>query len=187
MRRRGMTLVELMTAMGVIALVFFGMTSLFVGGLKSFKKTSQDTVLAQRNAQGIRRVVESIRQAAAVELSYDGQTITYYLPTYSNFTDPDTGERELIVPVVSDGVPHRFHVAGTELIEDDTGRILVESIYPTDPDPNSSQYGQSYMPFQMTTIGSSRAVSINLITSEVLAGDRRYVRMKTTAILRNSR
>jgi hypothetical protein len=63
---------------------------------------------------------------------------------------------------------------------------LARNVVLTDPDPESSQYNQAYAPFQLTTIGSRRALSINVITQDQVLGKPRYVRLKTTVILRNN-
>ena len=186
MRRRGFTLVELMTALGLFSIVFFGAASLYVAGLRSYYSTSTDADLAQKNAQGIRRVVETLREAVSLSINSDGTQITFQSPKKAGSADPVTGETEYIVPVVGDGVAKTFTVTtGGNLVEGSSGRTLCKNIVTTDPYPQSSQYNQKYMPFQFASVGSSKAVSVNLITYQNLGTRKRYARMKTTVLLRN--
>lgn len=188
-RRRGMTLVEILVALGIVAMVILGSVSLLLSGLTSFSRTSSDAALTGTNAQGLRRVSECLRTAMSVTVSPDGRTVSYQVPALSGSTDPVTGEREYSEPMVSDGTTRSFVVNRTArtLTETATGRVLVRNITDTDPQPGSTQYGQTYAPFSVTTIGSARAVTINLITQERAANQTRYIRLKTTAVIRNFR
>lgn len=185
MRRRGLTLIELLTALGLFSIVFFGATSLLVAGIKSYNSTMLETNLAQKNALGMRRVVETLREAMSVSITNGGNTITYTLPKRVSNPDPTTGEYEYFVPLTSDGVARSFRVESGNLIDSVTGRVLIRNLLDKDPYPSSSQYNQVYPPFQMTSIGSTRAVSINFITGENVGGKLRYARMKTTVLMRN--
>ena len=188
MRRRGFTLVELLSGISVMALVILGSLTLLVNGLRSFNRTSVDVRLTQQNAQAERRICETIRQATSVTISSSGATLSYTLPAFSGAVDPVTGEKELQQPCVSDGVARSFVVdwaAGT-LKDMPSGRILARNITNKDPEVGSSQYHQAYVPFQLTTIGAYRAITINLITRDTVSSQPRWIRMKTTALVRNS-
>ena len=177
-----------MTGISVMMLVVLGSLSLLVAGIQCFDRTVSRTGLSSTNAQGIRRVSEAIRGAMTVSVSADGTQVTYTMPAISPTVDAITGEKELVDPLTSDGVNRSFRVdftAGT-LIDGTTGRVLVKNITRTDPDSKSSQYNQQYNPFQLTTIGSLRAVSINLITLERTQSGTRFVRLKNTASVRNA-
>jgi prepilin-type N-terminal cleavage/methylation domain-containing protein len=186
--RRGFTLVELLSGISVMALVVLGSMTLLVNGLRSFNRTSVDVRITQQNAQAQRRISETIRQAMSVSISNGGATVNYTLPATSLIVDPVTGEKEHVQPLVSDGVARSFVVdwaAGT-LKEMPSGRVLVRNITNKDPEAGSAQYNQAYVPFQLTTIGSYRAVTINLITRDTVSTQARWMRMKTTALVRNS-
>jgi prepilin-type N-terminal cleavage/methylation domain-containing protein len=183
--RRGFTLVELMTGMGILAITLLVIVNLLIYGIRSFGKTTTDVNISQQNAQGMRRVMESIRASVSVSISSDGKRIDYALPKIASTTDPVTGEKEVVIPIQSDGVNRYFLVSGGNLI-DQTGRVLVRSITATDPEPTSSQYNLTYAPFQSTTIGSRRAVTVTLITKEQVNGSQRWARMKSTVLIRNS-
>jgi prepilin-type N-terminal cleavage/methylation domain-containing protein len=185
-KKRGMTLVELMVAMGLMSLTFAALSAMFLFGLRSYQKTAADTTLNQTNAQGLRRIAETIRQAMSVTISSDGRILTYTLPRLSAAADPVTGEKEYQIPLVNDGVARSFTVnTSGNVVDTVSGRVLVRNVRLTDPDAASSQYNQTYQPFSLSNIGSQRAVTVNLITSENVLGDLRYARLKTTVVLRN--
>jgi Tfp pilus assembly protein PilW len=184
-----MTLVEVLTAMGIIAMVILGSVSLLLTGLQAFARTSTDVSITDDNANGLRRISESLRGAMAVTVASDGTSISYQLPARSSSADPVTGEAELREPLVWDGVTRSYSVnriAGT-LTDSVSGRVFVRKIVAFDPQPGSTQYGMSYAPFSVTTIGSARAVTINLITQDRVGTSTRYLRLKTTAVIRNYR
>ena len=140
------------------------------------------------NAQGMRKVIEVLRSATSVAINSDGTIITYTLPKMNTTNDTITGEKEMTDPVVSDGVSRTFTVnftAGT-LTDSTSGRVIVRNINRTDPEPTSSQYNQQYVPFQMTSIGSIKGVTVNLITLERTSSGTNYLRLKTTTVVRNS-
>lgn len=187
MKRRGIALFELIVAMSMMAFVLFGIISLFVAGVKSLEKSNVDVNLGQKNAQGLRRVAETLRSAYSIVITNSGKTITYTMPLKTGYADAITGEVEFVTPLRSDNVNRTFNIVNGELIDSVGNRKLVKGIRSTDPDLQSSQYNQAYSPFQLTTIGSLRAVSINLITAGATSGGERYVRLKTTAVIRNAR
>lgn len=188
MKKRAFTLVELLTGMSILSLVLLGTMTLLVTGLKSFRKTTNDVDITNQNSNTLRKVSETLRQAINVTISNSGKTVTFNLPKVGG-VDPVTGEKELVEPIVSDGVSRSYVIDFTtgKLTENPGGRVLIKDIAAKDPLPDSSQYNQAYTPFQLTSIGSYRAVTVNLITSQKLVDQSRYMRMKTTAVVRNAR
>lgn len=185
-KRRGFTLTELLTSLGMMAFVLGAICSLFINSLRSFQNTTTDTNLNQSNAQGMRRLTETLRSAMTVAISTDGKTISYTLPKLTALNDPLTGEKEYIIPLETDGTNRTFTVnTAGELVDSVGNRKLMKKIRATDPDTASSQYNQTYAPFSSTTIGSERAITINLITAESVMGKLRYARYKTTVVLHN--
>lgn len=186
--KRGFTLVELLSGMGVMSAVLLGSVTLMITGLKSFQKTSADVDITNQNANSLRRVSETLRQAINVTISNSGKTITYNLPKLGA-VDPLTGEKELLDPVVSDGVARSFNVDfSTGKLTSMPGNItLISSLSAKDMQTGSTQFDQQYVPFQLTTIGSYRAITITLITTQNVITDKRYMRMKTTAVVRNTK
>jgi prepilin-type N-terminal cleavage/methylation domain-containing protein len=196
-RERGFSLLELMMSLTIISMILAATVGMFSMGMRSFRRTTTDAELHMKNANGLRRLSQEIRGAMSATVTADERTCTYTL-TYQNarlsaVADPITGERELRYPLTSDNILRTYRVSipngrdgGT--LTSPTGKVLVRNILAKDPAPKSSQMNKDYRPFQLTTIGSLRAITLNLITEDPKAvpGGRRYVRMKTTVILRNS-
>ena len=186
MNKKGFTLVELMVAMTIMGLLVLGTMTVFSQAMTGFYRTKTDIDLAGKNSLGVQRVAETLRSAYSMTITNGGNQVVYFLPKRSNLVDADTGEKELVDPIQSDLVQRSFTVTGGKLIDDYSGRTLATNVVLIDPDPKSSQYNQTYAPFQLTTIGSRKALSINFITQDQVLGTPRYQRMKTTVILRNS-
>lgn len=187
MKRRGSTLMELVVALTIMSFSLFSIVALLIAGVRSMETSNVDINLGQKNAQGLRRVAETIRAAYSVVITNSGKTLTYTMPLKTGFTDPITGEVEYATPLSSDNVQRTYSIVNGDLVDSVSGRHLVKGILATDPDSHSSQYNQQYPPFQLTTIGSQRAISINLITGGNVTSGLRYVRLKTTTVIRNSR
>jgi len=188
MRRRGFTMVELTTGLSVMMFVVLGSLSLLAYGVRFYGKTYSKTNLNTGNEQGLRRIIETLRSATSVAINSDGTVITYTLPKLNTTNDAVTGEKELADPVVSDGVVRTFTVNFTtgKVTDSSSGRVIVKNVTRTDPEPTSSQYNQQYVPFQMTSIGSIKGVTVNLITLEKTSSGTNYLRLKTTTVVRNS-
>lgn len=186
MRNRGFTLVELMVGMTILGLLIVGAMTVFSSSMKSFYRTSTDINLTTDNSLGMQRVADTLRGAYSMSIDPGGTKVVFSLPMMSGFVDPVTLEEEYFEPMQSDGVTRSFSIVNGELIDDFDGRVLCENVVLLDPHPDSSQYNKPYVPFQLTTIGSRRALTINLITQDEVLGEARYSRMKTTVIIRNS-
>lgn len=184
--KRGLTLAELMASMLALLMALGAALSLQVGASRSMNRIQSDLNVSSPSAQAMRRVSETLRGAMSVSISSDGKTITYLLPRVSSTSDPVTGEKELVFPLQSDGVTRSYVISGNNLISNPGGRVLVRNISSTDPRQGSTQYNQTYSPFQSTTIGSRRAITITLICKETANGAVRYARMKSTVLIQNS-
>lgn len=185
MRRRAFSLTELLVSVALLGLVVGGASALSIAGLRRYANTQADVDATQEATLGAQTVVEAVRQAVSVQIQDGGFRLAYELPALAPSIDPTTGERELAEPLRSDGVARSFHVSGGRLIDGATGRVIAEGLTTVDPDPASTQYGQTVAPFQLTTIGSRRAITVNLIGRVDTPGGRRYARFKTTFIVRN--
>ena len=177
---------ELMVGMTTMGLLIVGAMTVFAASMKNFYTTRTDIDLTTENSLGMRRVGDTLRGAYSVQVFNNGTQVQYSMPKEAPFIDPITLEKELLDPLESDGVARSFSIVNGQLIDDTDGRVLVENIVLIDPHPDSSQYSQVYAPFQLTTIGSKRALTINFITSDEVLDSVRYTRMKTTVIIRNS-
>ena len=186
MKRKGFTLVELLVATGVMGLLITGVMTVFASSMHSFYRTETDIDLANQGSLGMQRVADSLRGAYGMEVMDSGNKVTYTMPLISNVVDPITGEREIFDPLQGDGVVRSFSVREGKLYDDFENRVLMDDIVLIDPRSDSSQFEKTYAPFQLTTIGSRRALTITFITAEQVLGEPRYSRMKTTVIIRNS-
>lgn len=186
MKRRGFTLAELLASMIAMVIALTAVLALQMNASKSLNRMRSDLSVQGRSSQAMRRVADTLRQAMSVTLSSDGKTITYVLPKLTTTTDPVTGEKELFYPLTGDGVTRSFVVSGTNLVSNPGGRILIRNLSATDPQAGSTQYNKAYNPFQSTTIGSRRAITITFICSEIANGKTRYARMKSTVLIQNT-
>lgn len=185
MRRRAFTLTELLVSLGLLGLVVAGASALTMAGLRRYANTQADVDATQEASLAAQTVVESVRQALSVQIQNGGFRLVYELPALAPSIDATTGERELAEPLRSDGAVRAFSVQDGRLIDETTGRVVARSLVTTDPEPSSTQFGQTVAPFQLTTIGSRRAITVNLICLERTPGGQRYARFKTTFIVRN--
>jgi hypothetical protein len=136
----------------------------------------------------LRYVTEYARGAMSATISNNGSQVNFAMPAMSNTADNVTGEKELAFPIVSDGVTRGFSVnftAGT-MTDLHTTKVIVKNITSTDPDPKSSNYGNTYQPFSFSMVGSRKVMVIQLITKDKVNGQVRYQRMKNTVLLRNT-
>ncbi len=185
MRKRGMTLVELMTSVCFLVLVFLGFGMMVTYGMQSFQRTSNDATVTTSNAQSMRRMSDALRGAINVSITNSGKTISFNYPKLASTNDPVTGEKELIVPLTSDGVARGYSVNNSgQLVDTNGGRVLVRNVISTDPQVGSSQYGQAYAPFSYSVIGGQQVIQINLITQTGGENYKRYQRLKTAVYLR---
>lgn len=188
MKRRGSSLVEVVTGAGIMMLLTLGTMTLMVSGLRYVTRTSTDLTLAAKNAQGLRWVSELSRGAMSATISANGTQVNFVLPAMATTTDTFTGEKEVSIPITSDNVTRGFKVdfaAGT-LKDLRTGRTLVKNITSVDPDPASTNYNQTYVPFSYSQVGARKVIVIQLITKDKSGGTTRYQRMKNSVLLRNT-
>lgn len=186
MKRRGLSLIEMVTSTTLMAVVFLGFAGMLINGLQQFQRLSNDVTANSASAQNMRRITDALRGAMNITISNNGQTISFNNPKYASTVDPVTGEYELVTPLTSDGIARGYSVnftAGT-LTDTSSGRVLVKNILSTDPEPNSSQYKQTYAPFSFSTVGGQQVVVVNLITQLGNRNYTRYQRFKTSVFLR---
>ena len=186
MKKRGMTLVETLTSAFALSLVFLGFGALLTNGLEGFARVSNDVTVTNSNAQSMRRMTDMLRGAINVSVTNGGNQVSFNLPKYSTTADAVTGEKELVVPIVSDGTTRTYTVNFTTgRLTDQSGRVLVRNIISTDPQVGSSQYNAAYVPFSFSVIGVNDAVTINLITQTGTMTNKRFERFKTTVYMRS--
>jgi type II secretory pathway pseudopilin PulG len=186
-RQRGFTITEVVSATLVITMVIGGTVALLISSTQGMANSVGGDKVLLSNTQGMRYMAEALRSAMKVSINDSDNVITYELPKVSDTVDPATGERELLDPLVSDGVQRSFkaNFGNGRVIDQLSGKIICRNIYRTDPEIKSTQYGKGVAPFQMTTIGSARAVTLTIITREQVGTQFKWVRLKTTTLLRN--
>jgi hypothetical protein len=186
-RQRGFTVTEMVSAVFLIFLVIAGTVAMMLSSSQGLGNAVAADKAVIYNAQGMRYMASVLRGAMSVTINETGSRIDYVLPKLSATNNPDTGEKELIDPLVGDGVSRSFVTMWSEfrLYDNQTNKTLCRDLFRTDPEKKSSQYNKSYPVFQMTTIGSAKAVTITLVTREQFGTQFRDVRLKTTALLRN--
>jgi prepilin-type N-terminal cleavage/methylation domain-containing protein len=185
--KRGFTLIELLVGMSLMAMLVLGSMTLFVSSMRSLQRTTNDVTITDKSAVNLRKVTEKVREAITVTVTNQGKTLSFNLPKFSASVDPITQEKEVAIPAASDGIARGYAIdfgAGT-LRDTQTGKVLMRNIASTDVNTGSSQYGQAYEPFQITTVGTTKALTICLITRDSTSGQLRTMRMKTTTVLRN--
>ena len=187
MKRRGLSLMELLATMFTLVLVFGTMVAIQISAGKTLTRVESDLNVSQPPALAMRRICDTLRSAVIVTVATNGKTIYFQLPAYTGANDSVTGEKELAYPLVSDGVARSFSVSNGKLVMTPGSRVLAKSIANVDPKPDSTQYNQSYANFQSTSIGSRKAITVTLIAKETVMGKERYSRMKSTVLIQNSK
>ena len=187
--KKGFTLVEVMASMFVLGMIVLGSFALLTTGLAGFTRANTDAELSSTNARSMRHVVENLRNASSVTVSSSGLRVDYTLPLYTNSADAVTGEKEISVPVQSDGVARAYVVdfAKGTMTDTSTNKVVLTNISSVDLDPNSTLYKKAYSPFQLSSVGSVKALTVNLITTANVVSDKRFVRFKTTVIGHNTK
>jgi hypothetical protein len=187
-KNQGSSIVEVVTGAGLMMLITLGTMSLLVSGMRYMTRTSTDLTLSGKNAQGLRWVSEYARGAMSAAITNSGKAVSFTVPALSGTTDTNTGEKELTYPVTAASGTRGFSVdfgAGT-MTDLHMNKVIMKNISGTDPDPNSSTYGQAYQPFSFSMVGSRKVIIIQVITKQNIAGTTRYTRMKNTVLLRNT-
>lgn len=177
---------EVMIAVVVLGMVLVALFEGFANSLRFSSQVDANSEMNHRLGNSVRLISARLRDAMSISITDGGTRLEYQLPVMSEFVDETTGEREFVEPIRPDGTIRAFWVEGGQLIDGDTGQAIAGDIVTLDPDPDSSQYRQSYAPFSLTTIGSRRAITINLIGQRRLPGAAPYLRVKTTVLVRNS-
>jgi len=127
-KRRGGTLIELMTAVCLSVVVLSAAVGILFSGTASWA-TGLGKTNSQNDAEmAVRTVAEMVTPAMSVTVSADGSTVTYELPatdSNGNYT----------IPLVWDGVVRTITSSNNEIIMNDGAaqRVLINSLIYTDP------------------------------------------------------
>ncbi len=190
MKKNGYTLVEVLTGLALMALLFISCMSLFSTSLRSLRRTDTKLTLTQTNALALRKISEEIRSVYSLDVDESGQAIYFELPKVSGTIDPNTGEYEYSYPMVGDGIDRSIYYSNGKIYEkvgSAAPTILAEDVIDIDPDPGSSYYKQAYPMFAFANIGAANGLKIMLITQSSVANGNVFNRQTLTVLLRNYR
>lgn len=156
-KKRGATLIELMTAVTLSIIVLAGALGVLFSGTASWANG-----LGQSNAQSdaemaVRTISEALEPAMSVSVSADGSAVTYELPE----TD---GSGNYVLPLTWDNVTRTISSANNEITMTDGGRtrVLINSVIYTDP--LSSTGKASYRIFTPLAGLTVRQITIEVAT-----------------------
>jgi prepilin-type N-terminal cleavage/methylation domain-containing protein len=110
MKRRGFTLVEVMTSTVLVSVLIMSALALLSSSLSSFNKTDKRLEMSDEGAIALRKVSEELRSAVVVDILSSGREVAFELPLRNTHADPVTGEYEYATPVVTDGIDRRYYV-----------------------------------------------------------------------------
>jgi hypothetical protein len=166
-KRRGVTLLETVSAAGLSTLALFGATMLFISGSMSWIRGGGRIDAESTTNRAVREVSRELREAMAVTVDANGQGLTYRLPVKD-------GNGSYTNPITWDGVTRRIELQGTKLVI--TGGVphtICTGIILTDPQASVST------PYVIFTPGSG---SITRFLTVMLASSRNadYNKMTTS-------
>ena len=154
--RRGVTLVETLTAVGISTITLLGGVACYLSGLMSWTKGEGAMTSLTSSQESVRFISKEIREATHVTINSAGTQLTYEVPVKN-----DDGSYAL--PLVSDSVSRLFKVENGSLVQKigTSTRTIATNVLSTDP--NS---GQSYKFFQSNDGAVAREIVILLVTSK---------------------
>lgn len=119
--KRGMTLVEVIVAMGVLALVGACLTSVLIQGLRGWSSGAGDEAANSIATTALQRLAYDIREARTA--TTNGSTLTVTFPL--TITDPSTGQTAYD-SALNDPVPRTYYVDGSgNLVRNVGGAITI--------------------------------------------------------------
>lgn len=151
-KRRGATLIEVMTAAVFSVLVMTGAFAALLSGSSAWLRGG-GTMNAEATAQrAVRKVANELRQAMVVTVDGDGRGLDYRMPMVDNGGN-------YTVPPVWDGVTRRIELQGTnlEIVENGARRRLASGVILTDPLGN-----QAYRIFTAGAGTVTRQITVQL-------------------------
>lgn len=154
-RRRGATLVEVMTAAVFSVLVLTGAFATLLSGSGAWIRGGGSMDAESTAQRAIRRISSELRQAMAVAVDPGGMGVTYRMPVVD-------GDGNYTVPPIWDGVTRRIERVGANLdiVAGGDRRRLASGVILTDP---ASANGAA--PYQIFTAGAgsiTRQVTVQL-------------------------
>lgn len=155
-RRRGATLLEVVTGAGISVVTLVGGVACFMAGMMSWMKGVGAMDSLSKSQDSVRLIASQLREAMSVSISSDGQSVTYSLPLKD-----ESGS--YVLPLASDGVTRSFALTNGSLTQTigSTTRTLTTNVLTTDPATSST-----YKVFTANNGDVTRQVVITLVTSK---------------------
>lgn len=135
--KRGLTLIEVVTAAVVSTLVIVGAMTIFLAGMRDWTRGAQRMDAEIQSRQAMRGIASTLRGAMVVTVDADGQGLTFRMPK----VDPATGLYQS--PVVWDGVTRQIDFSSGKILLKETGkpdRVLATNVITTDPKNANAAY-----------------------------------------------
>lgn len=155
-RKRGATLLEVVTGASLSAFTLVGGVACFIAGMMSWLKGVGAMDSISKSQDSVKLMSQQLREAMTVSISTDSYTVTYSLPKKD-----ESGS--YILPLVTDGVTRQFSVSNGNLTQTigSTTRTVTKNVLTTDPATNST-----YSVFTANNGDITRQVIITLVTSK---------------------
>ena len=128
-RRAGQTLIEMVLALSLTAIVFTVGISTFLVGMGSWYRGQSRIGVESATSQGVRQIAMTLRTAMSVTVDANGQGLSYRLPQVD-------GTGTFISPAIWDGVNRRIELDGTQIFikGDNLPNVdVVDNVITTDP------------------------------------------------------
>ena len=155
--RRGMTMVEVVTAASISTLVITGALTIFLSGMRDWARGTQRIDAETQSRQAVRAIASTLRGARQVVVAGDGQSLTFRLPPvsangmYQATPDWDGVNRSLLY----NNGNLIYRVAGSD-------RILARNVVVQDPLLGSGSAG-NYRIFTPSTGVITRQLTVKVV------------------------
>lgn len=168
--KAGFTLVEILIAMSIFALLSIGGLGILIQGINSWNRDYARGSVEADTGLAMRKITAALRPAINVTVDSNGQGISYNTPLLD-------ASGNVVLPIQSDGTQRRIYRSenGTQLLMTGTNRPLLRSLAPA-----SDSYNDIF-----ATLPSGKAVAVNLV-STASTGQEHFTISKTEVVdLRN--
>ncbi len=155
--QRGATLVEVLTASSISAIVIVTGILTFLFGMSSWLKGQARIEVETESQRAIRVIAQELREAMAVSIDGDGLGLTYRLPEKD-------ADGDFVVPAEWDGIERRIELSSDALqmtVDDGPPRILCTHVILQDP---LSGEGEPYEIFVPGAGAVTRQIHITVAT-----------------------
>jgi|GEM_PF-1031761 type II secretory pathway pseudopilin PulG len=161
-KRRGITLVELLVASGVMLILVMALMPVLSTSARAWHRNSQDTMLMMDATLAMRRITSELRRAKSVSTDFHQTQVVYVLHNGVNGVFGKMGDTI------------RWHRAEGPI---DTIDIL-RGLQTYDPET-----GMTYPVFERGANG--RTITVRLCVGRQTPSGLRYIRLQETVVLRN--